>query len=160
MVPKWVLVHPKAWQKHQKKHELFAPFIIQCLLLQDMSSSCQPLEVFWQRSLLHSFNFQIPASIFPYSLLVTSPTDSSISQTCGQCRDKRDGSGPHYHTIRSPFSLLFHFPGWFFKVLVRGDNNNSLLGLEDVWSERSSCDLFVGGNDKLLLLLTLVTYFI
>jgi hypothetical protein len=43
---------------------------------------------------------------------------------------------------------------------VRGDNNNSLLGLEDVWSERSSCDLFVGGNDKLLLLLTLVTYFI
>ncbi len=43
---------------------------------------------------------------------------------------------PHYHTINkvSFFRFFFHFPGWFFKVLVRGDNNNSFLGLEDVWS--------------------------
>jgi hypothetical protein len=106
-----------------RTEDLFAPFIIQW-------KWSQPLEVLWQLSVLHSFNFHPPPPIFRYSLLVASPRGSSISQTCGQRGDKSgDGCGPYSPTLIGLdykgliFFTFFSFSQVVFEVLVWGDNN-------------------------------------
>jgi hypothetical protein len=90
-----------------RTEDLFTPFIIQW-------KWSQPLEVLWQLSVLHSFNFHPPSPIFRYSLLVASPMGSSISQTCGQRGESRQDGGRMWSPLPHPNRTIYKGVIFFF----------------------------------------------